>query len=61
MGDIYYASPAVGCCKICRKKNTIRQCDIYKNMNKQQRWETVKIHVLCYSCLQEGLKVVESC
>ena len=28
-------------------------------MNKQQRWETVKIHELCFCCLEEGHKVVE--
>ena len=36
-----------------------KQCDIVKNLNKQQRWETVKNHELCFSCLEEGHKVAE--
>ena len=57
----YYANTAVGYCKICRKKHRVWQGDIYKNMSKQQRREIVKINDLCFSRLQEGHKVVESC
>ena len=28
-------------------------------MNKQQRWETVKTHELCFCCLEESHKVAE--
>ena len=28
-------------------------------MNKQQRWETVKIHELCFRCLEGGHKVAK--
>ena len=33
----YHANTALGYCKICRKKHRVWQCDIFKNMRKQQR------------------------
>ena len=36
-----YASTALEYCKICGKKYRVWQYDIFKNMSKQQRWETV--------------------
>lgn len=38
----YQANTALEYRKICEKKHR----DIFKNMNKQQRWETVKIQKL---------------
>ena len=55
----YHANTALEYCKICGKKHRVWQCDIFKNMSKQQRWETVKIHELCFCCLEEGHNVVE--
>ena len=55
----YHSNIALGYCNICGKKDRIWQYDIFKNMNKQQRWETVKIHELCFCCLEEGYKGVE--
>ena len=55
----YHANIALGYCKIGGKKHRVWQCDIFKNTNKQQRWETVKVHKLCFCCLEEGHKVVE--
>ena len=39
------------------KKKKHKQWDKLKNINKQERWETVKIHELCFCCLEEGRKV----
>ena len=46
-------------CKIFGKKHKVWQCGIFKNMSKQQRWDTAKTHKLCFCCLEEGHKVVE--
>ena len=51
------ANTALAYCKSCGKKYRVLQCDIFKNMNKQKRWETVKIRELCFCCLEEGHKV----
>ena len=51
-----HANTALGNCKIYEKKNH-KQWDKLKNINKQERWETVKIHELCFCCLEEGRKV----
>ena len=55
----YHANTALGYCKIYRKRDRVWQFDIFKNINKQQRWETVKIHELCFCCLEEDPKVEE--
>ena len=40
-------------------KKKHRKCDVFKNMNKKQRWKTVEIHELCFSCLEESYKVAK--
>ena len=45
--------------KFLEKKHRVWQCDILKNINKRQRWETVEILQLCFCCLEEGHKVAE--
>ena len=55
----YYTNTALGYCKIFGEKHRVWQCDVFKNMSKQQRCETGKIHELCFCCLEEGHKVVE--
>ena len=55
----YHANIPLGYCNIYRKKHRVWQFDIFKNINKQQRWETVKIHELCFCCLEEDPKVEE--
>ena len=45
--------------KFVEKRYGVWQWDIVKNINQQQRWETVKNHELSFCCLEEGHKVVE--
>ena len=45
--------------KFVEKRYGVWQWDIVKNINQQQRWETVKNHELSCCCWDEGLEVVE--
>ena len=35
---IHNANTGLGYCKRCGKKHTIWQCDVFKYMNKEQKW-----------------------